>query len=205
MHTYNIMEQGQKIDKAEKSLILLHGRGGSAKDILSLAPVLCDDSFYIVAPQATNNSWYPYGFMAEKSKNEPWMTSAIEMIQKIIDDISIYIPAHKIYVAGFSQGACLSLEVTARHAKKYGGVIAFTGGLIGENLDQTRYTGNYEGTKVFIGTSQNDPFIPLPRVQQSKIVLEELGANVTLKIYPGNSHTVTKEEINWVKTHILMN
>lgn len=103
---------------------------------------------------------------------------------------------------GFSQGACLALEFAARNAKKYGGIVAFTGGLIGKTLDLNKYRGNLEGTKVFIGTSEDDPYIPLTRAQESKEVLKALGASVTLKVYPGNSHTVTEEEIQWVKKNI---
>lgn len=200
MHTYQIIEQGQAVDKATKALIFLHGRGGSAEDILRLADAeFYDDSFYIAAPQATNNSWYPYSFMVDEKLNEPWLSSAISVIKKLIDETAKHIPKNKIYVLGFSQGACLALEATARFATKYGGIIAFSGGLIGSTINESNYNGNFEGTNVFIGNSDIDPHIPLLRTKESAAIMENLGANVTLKIYPGMAHTINSDEINWAK------
>jgi len=203
MHRYEIIEQGQSLDKASKALILLHGRGGSADDILDLSTLVCDDTFYIAAPQATNNSWYPNSFLAEESTNEPWLSSTLEIIKRLIDETSRYIPKDRIYLGGFSQGACLSLEFSARNGEKYGGIIAFSGGLIGKTLNPAQYKGNFAGTKVFIGNSDQDPYIPLTRCEQSKEIMEKLGAHVTLKVYPGMGHTINEDEINWVKQNIL--
>lgn len=183
-----------------KALILLHGRGGTAEDMLSLSHRFCDKTFIVEAPQAAQNAWYPQSFLAEEKLNEPHLTRSLERIEKLIKNLEI--PSDQIYLMGFSQGACLALEFAARHAKKYGGIIAFTGGLIGKSIDVTKYRGSLEGTKVFIGTSEDDPYIPLARAQESKEVLKSLGASVTLKVYPGNSHTVTEEEIQWVKKNI---
>jgi phospholipase/carboxylesterase len=199
MHSYKIKEQGKPRDKATKALIMLHGRGSTAQDILSLASYFCDDSFYIAAPQATNNSWYPYSFMVEEQSNEPWLSSAVEIIKRLIEETSRTIPKEHIFIMGFSQGACLSLEVSARYAARYGGVIAFTGGLIGSRIDEQKYHGNFEGTKIFIGTSDKDPHMPLLRSEQSKEVLEKMGAAVSLKVYPGMGHTISQDEIDWVK------
>lgn len=204
MHTYKIIEQGQALNKASKAMIALHGRGGTSFDILKVSSLLCDDTFYKVAPQATHNSWYPYSFMAEEKENEPWLSSAIEIIKRLIDSISFYIPKNQIYIMGFSQGACLSLEVSSRYAEKYGGVIAFTGGLIGKTLDEKKYSGNFEGTKVFIGTSDQDPYIPLLRSEQSKELMKKFGADVLLKIYKGMAHTINKEELDYVKENIII-
>ncbi|MBA2728326.1 MAG: dienelactone hydrolase family protein, partial [Parachlamydiaceae bacterium] len=174
-------------------------RGGSAQDILKLAQEFCDETFFLAAPGATNNSWYPYSFMVEESKNEPWLSSAVENVKKLIDDISINIPTEQIYILGFSQGACLALETTARFPAKYGGVIAFTGGLIGETLNESKYKGDFAGTKIFIGTSDQDPHVPLSRAEASRDLLKRLGANVTFKVYPGMGHKINADEINWVK------
>ncbi|MDP1836538.1 MAG: dienelactone hydrolase family protein [Chlamydiales bacterium] len=204
MHSHtNILERGQPIDKASKALIMLHGRGSSASNILGLADRLDAEDFYIVAPQATNSSWYPYSFMAEDSTNEPWLTSAVETIKKLIDETSLRIPKSQIYVLGFSQGACLALEISSRYAEKYGGIVAFSGGLIGKSLNETKYKGNFQGTKVFIGNSDIDPHIPLERSKQSKDVMEKLGASATLKVYEGMAHTVNQDEINWVNSNLL--
>lgn len=199
MHSYNIVEKGRAVDQASKALILLHGRGSTASDILSLADEFCDDSFYIAAPQATNHSWYPYSFMKEEKLNEPWLFSAIGIVKKLIDETSRHIPKDQVYIMGFSQGACLGLEVAARFAAKYCGIIAFTGGLIGSAINEKKYSGNFEGTKVFIGNSDTDPHVPLKRSEESKEVLEKLGAEVTLKVYQGMGHTINRDEINWVK------
>jgi len=197
-----VEKRGQPLDKASKALILLHGRGGNAVDMLRLADHFCDETFYIVAPQAENNSWYPYSFMVDDKLNEPWLSASVKTIKQLIDDTAIAIPTSNIYLMGFSQGACLSLEVSARFATSYGGVVAFTGGLIGKELNPSKYHGNFKKTKAFIGTSDNDPHVPLERSQGSKQLLETLGAQVTLKVYPGMSHTVTKEEIEWVQQNL---
>lgn len=203
MHHYEIIEQGQKLDQASKALILLHGRGSNARDILKLANDFADDNFYVAAPEATNHSWYPHSFLEEEKLNEPWLSSAVEIIKKLIDAIAVHIPKNKIYIMGFSQGACLTLEVTARFATKYGGIAAFSGGLIGSSLDVKKYHGNFKETKAFIGVSDHDPYIPLIRVQQSKELMEKLGADITLKVYPGPSHTIYQDEKNWVKKFIM--
>ncbi len=203
MTTYKIFEQGTPLMKASYALILLHGRGASALDILGLGKLFADDRFYIVAPEAPHFTWYPQSFMAEDSLNEPALSVSVAFIQKVIDDIAKHIPKDHIYIMGFSQGACLSLEVSSRSAEKYGGIAAFSGGLIGKTLNKDKYSGNFKKTKVFIGDSENDPFIPLQRCVQSKVLMEKMNAEVTLKAYPGTSHTITQEEINWVKKNIM--
>lgn len=203
MHSYKIVEQGLPLNNASKALILLHGRGGTAIDILGLAQEFCDSTFYIAAPQATNNSWYPYSFMAEEKTNEPWLSSALQSVKRLIDETSNHIPRSQIYIMGFSQGACMALEVSTRDATHYGGVIAFTGGLIGQVLNEEKYHGNFEGTKVFIGNSDRDPHVPLIRSEQSREIMKKLGADVTLKVYHDMGHTINDDEIKWVKENIM--
>lgn len=199
MHTYNILEKGKPLQQAEKAIILLHGRGGTANDIISLANEFCDDSFYIAAPQATNNSWYPYSFMVDEEKNEPWLSSAVNIVKQLIDATNQHLPVSNIYLMGFSQGACLTLEVAARFAQQYAGVVAFTGGLIGTQIVPKKYKGDFKNAKVFIGNSDNDPHVPQVRSAESKIIMEGLGADVMLDIYPNMAHTITVQEINRVK------
>ena len=164
-----VVEQGAPLKQAERALILLHGRGGTAQNILSLADAFCDEPFYVVAPQGPNQSWYPHSFMAEG--NEPFLTDSIALVKEWIDHVATHIPSERIYLMGF-EGACLALEVSARFAAPYGAVIVFTGGLIGPRIDETHYRGNFNKTKIFIGTSEHDPHVPLARVEESKAVLQ---------------------------------
>jgi phospholipase/carboxylesterase len=195
MHSYQIKEKGKPLPQANKAIILLHGRGADADNILPLADSFCDESFYIAAPQATNNAWYPFTFLSPEEKNEPWLTSAVTMIKRLIDGIAVQIPSNKIYIMGFSQGACLALEVAAQYAIQYAGIAAFSGGLIGEKIRPEKYQGNFGGTKVFIGNSDIDPHIPLERSKESAELMKKLGADVTLNVYPGMQHTISPQEI----------
>jgi phospholipase/carboxylesterase len=199
MHPYKILEKGKPLKEASKAILLLHGRGATAGDIIPLANEFCDEDFYIAAPQAAGNTWYPYSFMTQEQRNQPWLDSAVKTGIRLIDETASVIGIENIYLMGFSQGACLTLEVVAQHANKYKGVAAFTGGLIGEVIDVRKYKGNFNGAKIFIGNSDNDPHVPLARSQESKIVLEQMGADVTLNVYPGMPHTITISEINAVK------
>lgn len=197
-----VLYQGPLVTKASKALILLHGRGGTARSILSLADRLCDSDCYIAAPQAIENTWYPYRFTEQDQLNEPYLSQSIKSIKDLIDQTTQYIPREHIFIGGFSQGACLALEVSSRYATKYGGIIAFTGGLIGHKIKKEKYQGNFEGTKVFISNGDQDPHIPLARSEESKELMENLGAHVSLKIYKGRAHTITEDEILSVREMI---
>lgn len=201
MNKSNIIEKGSQ--KSSKAIILLHGRGSNAQEIMSLSSEFDDNQTYFVAPQAPNNVWYPQSFMAPDQTNEPWLSSSVNTIRKLIEEIAKQIPKNKIYIFGFSQGACMALETASRYAEKYGGIVAFSGGLIGQNINESKYKGDFQGTKIFIGNSNQDPFIPLNRCKESKIVLEKFGADVTLKVYPGMPHIISDDEINWVKQNLL--
>lgn len=175
---------------------MLHGRGGTARNIISLASDFNLTDFAILAPQATNQSWYPYSFMAPVEENQPALDSALEMIGQTVEDIiATGIPADKIYFAGFSQGACLTLEYIARNAQRFGGAVAFTGGLVGEGLVTSNYKGDFAATPILITTGDPDPHVPLSRVEESVSVLKNLGAEVTLKVFKGRPHTILREEI----------
>ena len=122
--------------EAKKVLIMIHGRGANAKDILGLASHLNVSEYALLAPQATNNTWYPFSFMAVPEANEPWLSSALNLVKEVVDEVTEQgITTENIYFLGFSQGACLTLEFVTRHAKKWGGVVAFTGGLIGDQIN----------------------------------------------------------------------
>ena len=199
MHQKNIITAGKEIAPANKVLILLHGRGGSAEDILSLSSHLNVKDYSLLAPQATNNTWYPYSFLSPPSQNQPWLSSALQLIRELVDElISKGVPTENIYFAGFSQGACLTLEFVTRNAARYGGVSAFTGGLIGDKIYSENYKGDFKNTPVFIGTSDPDPHIPVERIYATSNVLRNMNASVTEKIYANLGHTINKDEIDQV-------
>lgn len=196
MHTKNLITDGIKLKEASKALIMLHGRGATAEDILGLSSYLDVSDFALLAPQATNYTWYPYSFMAPINQNEPWLTSALGLVKEIVHDAnSAGISSENIYFVGFSQGACLTLEFVTRNATKWGGVAAFTGGLIGDKIYSDNYKGDFNTTPVFIGTSDPDPHVPVERVNASTEILKSMHANVTTKIYPGMGHTISADEI----------
>jgi phospholipase/carboxylesterase len=205
MHKRNILAAGTSLENAKKAMIFIHGRGADAKSILELAGALDVEGFALLAPEATGNTWYPYGFLSPQIMNEPWLSSAIATIHELIDEvIAAGILPENIYLLGFSQGACLTLESAARKAQRYGGLIAFTGGLIGDVIDRKNYPGDFAGTPVFIASGDPDPHIPVSRVRESTAILTEMGANVTEKIYPGIPHTVIQEEVDWVNRNLLL-
>jgi len=203
MHSKKVITAGKNIDEAKKALIMIHGRGGSAQDILSLAAHLNTADFALLAPQATNNTWYPTSFLAEPYVNEPWLSSAIQIIDEVVHDVVAQgIAKENIYFTGFSQGACLTLEYVTRNATKYGGVVAFTGGLIGDKIYTGNYSGDFDGTPVFIGTSNPDPHVPVSRVNETTEIMKAMHANVTEKVYPNMGHTISHDEIE--KANILV-
>lgn len=198
MHTKNIVTAGKKISEAKKALIMVHGRGGSAEDILSLANHLEVKDFALLAPQANQHTWYPNSFLAPPQTNEPGLSTALQVLNELIQDIEKEgITKENIYFLGFSQGACLALEFVTRHAARYGGVIAFTGGLIGDKIYRENYKGDFQNTPVFIGTSDPDPHVPVQRVYASVNILKEMNADVTEKVYTNMGHTIIEDELRY--------
>lgn len=196
IHSKNIAAAGKNLADVKKVLIMIHGRGGSVEDILSLSNHLQVKDFALLAPQANNNSWYPYSFMAPTSQNEPWLSSALSLLKEIVDDvIAKGITEENIYFTGFSQGACLMLEFVARNATKFGGVAAFTGGLIGDRIHPENYKGDFKNTPIFIGSSNPDPHVPVVRVHATTNILKGMHADVTEKIYENMGHTISQDEI----------
>ncbi|MCU7547602.1 dienelactone hydrolase family protein [Chitinophagaceae bacterium LB-8] len=204
MHKRQLITGGKDITEATKVLLMIHGRGGSAQDILSLSSYLEVADFTLLAPQATNNTWYPYSFMAPPAQNEPWLSSAIDLLKGIVNEImSNGISTENIYFLGFSQGACLTLEFVTRNATRYGGVVAFTGGLIGDKVYPENYKGDFNGTPVFIGTSNPDPHVPVERVYATSNILKDMNASVTEKVYNNMGHTINQDEISLANSLIL--
>jgi phospholipase/carboxylesterase len=199
-----LINEGQKPQKGKKAAILIHGRGASAESILSLKSYLKLDDFALIAPQAAGGTWYPYSFLAPDHSNQPALTNSLQQINDAFDSlIEEGVLASDIYLIGFSQGACLSLEFAARNAQKLGGVVAFTAGLIGEQINTDNYQGDFEGTPVLISGSQQDMHVPLERMQESETLLTKQGAKVKLLTFADSAHTIRQEEIDWVNQHIL--
>jgi phospholipase/carboxylesterase len=205
MHTKKIITAGKPLKDANKALIMIHGRGGSAEDILSLSAYLNVKDYALIAPQATNNTWYPFSFLMPPSQNEPWLSSALSVLSEVVTDLNnANISTRHIYFVGFSQGACLTLEFVTRNAKKYGGVVAFTGGLIGDKIYNENYKGNFENTPVFIGSSDPDPHVPVERVHASADVLKSMHANVITKVYKHMGHTINEDEIQNANSFVFL-
>lgn len=206
MHNKKVITSGKPLAEAQKVLIMIHGRGADAHDILSVADYLQVKDFALFAPDATNHTWYPYSFLAPQEENEPWLSSALNVMKDIMEDvITAGILPENIYFLGFSQGACLTLEFTTRYAQRFGGVVAFSGGLIGQTLNLQNYNSDFAQTPIFLGCSDIDPHIPLARVNESAKILQDKNARVTEKVYPQMGHTINEDEINWVNANIFNN
>ncbi|MGH7763723.1 MAG: alpha/beta hydrolase [Candidatus Dormibacteraceae bacterium] len=198
-HGHRVLHTGEPLDSARALMILVHGRGASAEDIMTVGAELELPGFAYLAPQAAGNAWYPNPFTAPLESNEPYLSAALEMLANLVNQSETSVPADRIVLLGFSQGACLALEFAARHARRYGALIGFSGGLIGPEGTPRDYPGSFGGTRVFLGCSDVDPHIPKERVIETGAVLERLGAGVTLRLYPGMAHTVSQDEIASVR------
>ncbi len=187
---------GVPLAAARAAMIMVHGRGATAADILSLADELDVPHFAFLAPQAAGNQWYPNSFLAPIASNEPGISSGMAVLAGLLDQIGAAgIPPERTILLGFSQGACLALEFVARHARRYGGVAGLSGGLIGPDGTPRDYTGSLDTTPVFLGCSDVDFHIPKERVLESADVLRRLGGTVTERLYPNMGHTVNMDEI----------
>jgi len=194
-----ILESGESLDLARAAMILTHGRGASAADIMTIAAEVMFPGVAYLAPQAAGSTWYPNPFTAPLEANEPYLSSALEVLSTLLGRVMKTIPADRVVLLGFSQGACLTLEFAARNARKYGGVVGLSGGMIGPDGTPRDYAGNFEQTPVFLGCSDVDPHIRKDRVTEAAQVFERMGAAVTMKLYPGMGHTVNEDEIDHVR------
>ena len=200
---------GAPFERARAAVVILHGRGDSADGILSLADAFAQPDVAYIAPQAAGHTWYPYSFLAPLSRNEPHLSSALRTVGRMLEEVEANgVPAERTVLCGFSQGACLASEFAARNPRRYGGIVALSGGLIGNEQLQAvdppadkvlDYEGDLAGTPIFLGCSDVDAHIPLVRVEHSAEAFEKMGAEVTLRIYPGMGHTVNDDEIRFVR------
>jgi predicted esterase len=191
---------GQPLDRARAAMLVVHGRGARAEDILSLADEFGHREFAYLAPQAANNTWYPNRFLAPIAENEPWLSSALELLGDVLQRIiAAGIPYERTILLGFSQGACLTLEFAARNVRRYGGVVGLSGALVGPDDTPRNYPGSLAGTPVFLGCSDVDFHVPAERVDQTAEVMRRLGGQVTERLYPNMGHTVNEDEIRFVQ------
>ena len=188
---------GPKLEEAEAALILVHGRGATGHDILDLAQALDLPRIAYLAPQAANNTWYPFSFLEPLERNEPGLSSGLRVLAELVAEVEAAgIPAERIVLGGFSQGACLASEFVARHARRYGGLLVLSGGVIGPPGTPRTVAGSVEGMPVLVGCSDVDPHIPLARVHETADVFRRLGGEVSLHIYPGMGHMINQDEID---------
>lgn len=191
---------GKPLAESRAAMIMVHGRGAAPRNILELVPVFDDPDFTYLAPAAANNTWYPFSFMAETAKNEPGITSGLTVLDGLVNEVvEKGIAKENIVLLGFSQGACLAAEFAVRHAGRYGGVIVYSGGLIGPPGTMWPYEGAFDGTPVFIGCSDVDAHIPMARLVESVAVFKRMGAAVTERFYPGMGHLINDDEIDFTR------
>lgn len=187
---------GTDLEDAEAAVVLAHGRGATARGILGMAGEFDVDGVAYLAPQAARNEWYPQSFLAPVEANEPGRSSGLRALDDAVGRaVDAGVPHERIVLGGFSQGACLATEYVARNPRRYGGVIAFSGGLIGEELAE-EYPGDLAGTPVFLGCSDVDPHIPEERVVATRDALDSMGADVDMRLYEGIGHTVSQDEVS---------
>ena len=192
-----LLTAGPLPEQAAATLVLLHGRGATAASILSLHAALGIEGLAAIAPQAAGNTWYPASFLAPLDVNQPYLDSALRRVESVVADLLARgVPAERIALLGFSQGACLTSEFVARHPRRYGAVMALTGGLIGPPGTPRAYPGSLAATPVFLGTSDPDPHVPFARVKETGDVLRGMGATVEIRRYPGMPHTINEDELD---------
>lgn len=194
-----MLDAGEPLTTARAAMILVHGRGASAADIMTVGAELMRPGVAYLAPQAAGNAWYPNPFTAPIESNEPYLSSALEVLSSLLATVEKSIPVDRIIILGFSQGACLTLEFVARNARRYGGVVGLSGGLIGPDGTPRDYPGSFGGTPAFLGCSDVDPHIRKDRVLEASDVFTRMGAKVTARLYPQMGHTVNADEIQAVR------
>jgi predicted esterase len=191
---------GAPLGESPAVMIMVHGRNAAPRNILDVARVLDRPAFTHLAPGAAGNTWYPYSFMADTAQNEPGLTSGLTTLKELVDRVvDRGIRRRNVMLLGFSQGACLTVEFAVRNATRYGGVVAYSGGLIGPPGTTWEYDGSFEDTPVFLGCSDVDSHVPLERVEESAAVFERMGAAVEKRIYPKMGHLVNEDEIRFVQ------
>jgi phospholipase/carboxylesterase len=200
-HGQPVFQAGEPLGQAQAAMLMLHGRGATAEDILTLTEQIGQPGFAYLAPQAPGNTWYPNRFSAPLASNEPWLSSALAVVDGILTQINqAGVATQRIVLLGFSQGASLALEFAARNPRRYGALVGLSGALIGPDGMDRELTGSLENTPVFLGCSDVDPHIPKARFLQAGEALRDLGGDVTLRLYPQMDHTINQDEIDIVRS-----
>ncbi len=184
------------------TLILVHGRGADPESMLDLARAHQVEGWALLAPEARGRTWYPHSFLAPMSQNEPWLSSALAAVGGAVRHAREQGAApERIVFLGFSQGACLASEWVRRNPGRWGGLVAYSGGIIGPmgTTWETPEGDALRGTPVFLGCSDVDHHIPVERVHETAMVFEAMGARVEKRIYPGMGHTVNADEVGWTR------
>jgi phospholipase/carboxylesterase len=191
-----VLQSGAPLKQADLAVVLLHGRGGSAEDVLGLGRAFDLPNVAYLAPQAAGQTWYPLSFLAPREANEPYLGSALKKVESVVQSLAqAGFASERVVIAGFSQGACLATEFVASHPARYAGLIGFTGGLIGPPGSLRPPAGELVGTPALLLSGDPDPHVPWARVEESAAILGAMGAKVTTKRYPGRPHTISKEEL----------
>src|SRR5574341_2652647 len=199
-HGQPILAAGEPLDHAHAAMVMIHGRGATAESILALADEFDQPGFAYLAPRAAGGTWYPNRFLAPTASNEPWLSSALATVDRVVNKVvAAGIPHERLIILGFSQGACLALEYAARNARRYGGVVGLSGGLIGADDEPRHDNGNFAGTPIFLGCSEVDFHIPQYRLEHAEKILADLDGSVTLRLYPNMDHAVNQDEIESVR------
>jgi predicted esterase len=187
---------GAPLAEAAGALVLLHGRGGSAQDMLALARDLQADSLAWLVPEAAGRLWYPFSLLEKPERNRPHLNSALALVKRVMEKIAAAnVPPERVVLLGFSQGASVALEFAARNARRYGGLVALSGALLGPEGTPREYAGSLAGTPLFLGCGDSDPHLPKRRVDETAAVFTRLGATVTQRVYPGLGHAMNEEEM----------
>jgi phospholipase/carboxylesterase len=190
---------GEQLEEASAAVLMLHGRGAAPGSVLALAREFDAPGVAYLAPAAARRTWYPNPFTAPTESNQPHLDSALAALGDRLTAVEeAGVPPGRTVLLGFSQGACLASEFAARNPRRYGGIVALSGGLIGPEVAPGDYAGDLAGTPAFVGCSDVDPHIPIERVEATSAILEHLGADVTERIYPGMGHTINAEEVERV-------
>ena len=198
-HGQRVAQAGAPLQSARAAMILLHGRGATAEDILTIAGEVQRPGWAFIAPQAAGSAWYPNPFTAPLESNEPYLSAALDTVSKMFAQAVETVPAERVVLLGFSQGACLCLEWAARNARRFGAVVGLSGGLIGPDGTPRDYPGAFDATPAFLGCSDTDPYIATDRVEQAAEVYRRMGADVRIRLYPGMPHLVNEDEIAEVR------
>lgn len=198
-----ILKIGAAEADARRIVILLHGRGAAAESMLGLADALSSPGTRFLIPQAAGNRWYPQTAFGPLGPNEPDLSSGLQVIDDLIMEVAdLGFQKEQVLLGGFSQGACLAAEYVVRHPERYGGLFIYSGALIGPPEEKRNPEGNLEGTPVFIGGSDVDPWVKEEYFLEAGRIFSDLKGAVEVKIYPGMGHVINEDELNLVASLI---